>query len=1073
MLQDSEARKQAISPHDSFIVQAPAGSGKTELLTQRFLKLLTIVDAPEQIFALTFTRKAANEMRGRILSTLEACQKEQVQSSRPETFLLAQTVLARDKALNWEILRYPNRLRVMTIDALCQLLVTAIPLQKEKSSGTEIEALPARLYERAVWACFQHALEDNTLQPALLALLAHLDNRQDRLLALWVELLKSRDQWLPILFKAQAQTKMQVEEGLKHIETRAVERLLKSIPNVYQEALRGFCVQLGSVLGEYAVFKNWRKFDALTREQAQLLAKLLLTTQKTVRKKIDHHIKFTRECCEPLLYQSLKAEGEALFEQLAFAEEFVKALTDMFYLPETAYEEGQWSILSALFTLLPVLAAHLKLVFQEALKMDFIEVASLALTALGDEDSPTDLALYLDYRIQHLLIDEFQDTSYTQFHLLTRMISGWQAGDGRTMFIVGDPMQSIYRFRQAEVGLFLKVQAEGMGELSLTPLSLSCNFRSSSQLVAWMNQAMSCIFPKQDDMESGSVQFHAAVPVRPEDANAEVHGVLLEDKHQEALYIAEKVEKLLTAFPEDSIAILVRSRSQLEMIIPVLQKQGIDFEGVDLFSLSSVSHLRDIYNLTQALLMPAERLPWFSVLRSPYVGLSLPDLHAVALLTRSSSIYSNLDFLSQSESLSLVGRERLAFASLVFTRMFELKFQYTLSEWILHTHQQLHGEAWCGPDEIQDLEQFFDLIDHVSEHHTLSDWRAFETYCKALFVKQSKPARLKIMTIHQAKGLEFDTVILPSLGAKTRRSEQPLLRSLSLVQAHGDKWWLISPLKASHEETSAIYEYLTRLDAEKDKYEQLRVLYVALTRAKRRLYLLDYHATPAKESFRSTLSQLTFEPFVSTVTTLSNKIKEAGFYRVPLKTYLKQILPLCPEGHEVMILSTDNRARVLGVIAHRWLQWVCERKINHVSAMPWLAIERNCLEAGFVNQEKDWAINALQTQFQRLFNSEIGQWIIASHTDEQNEYALLVSENNAVKTYIVDRTFYEQGCRWIIDFKTGLDDEAAIAKHHMQVERYAWCFRQNSPDPIYCGLYYLATGKWVKWISTHSNLVFG
>ena len=78
--------------------------------------------------------------------------------------------------------------------------------------------------------------------------------------------------------------------------------------------------------------------------------------------------------------------------------------------------------------------------------------------ALGNNENPSDLALFMDYKIQHLLIDEFQDTSITQYRLIEKLIIGWQPNDGRTIFAVGDPMQSIYRFRQAEVGLFLRTQ---------------------------------------------------------------------------------------------------------------------------------------------------------------------------------------------------------------------------------------------------------------------------------------------------------------------------------------------------------------------------------------------------------------------------------------------------------------------------------------------------------------------------------------------------------------------------------------------------------------------------------------
>jgi hypothetical protein len=123
----------------------------------------------------------------------------------------------------------------------------------------------------------------------------------------------------------------------------------------------------------------------------------------------------------------------------------------------------------ALARLMKLAAAELWLVFREAGEVDFGELAARAIAALGDEMDPTELGLRLDWRIRHLLVDEFQDTSPTQVELLQRLTAGWQQGDGRTLFCVGDPMQSIYRFRKAEVGLFLRAKAHGIGGLRLIP----------------------------------------------------------------------------------------------------------------------------------------------------------------------------------------------------------------------------------------------------------------------------------------------------------------------------------------------------------------------------------------------------------------------------------------------------------------------------------------------------------------------------------------------------------------------------------------------------------------------------
>src|SRR5688572_29624784 len=156
-------------------------------------------------------------------------------------------------------------------------------------------------------------------------------------------------------------------------------------------------------------------------------------------------------------------------------------------MPPERYTDYQWEVLEAILKLLPLAAAHLKVVFGERGEADFTEVSQGAVRALGHPDAPTDLLLALDYRIKHILVDEFQDTSLSQWELLSLLTSGWLPGDGRTLFFVGDPMQSIYRFREAQVALFLRACERGMGSVQLEKLLLSTNFRSQRNLIGFFN----------------------------------------------------------------------------------------------------------------------------------------------------------------------------------------------------------------------------------------------------------------------------------------------------------------------------------------------------------------------------------------------------------------------------------------------------------------------------------------------------------------------------------------------------------------------------------------------------------
>jgi hypothetical protein len=174
-------------------------------------------------------------------------------------------------------------------------------------------------------------------------------------------------------------------------------------------------------------------------------------------------------------------------QRLREAHGVLAALRALQALPPEEYTDTQWKALESIVRLAPHAIAELQYVFAMRGQADFVEVGQGALRALGEEESPTDLLLALDYRIRHILVDEFQDTSFTQFDLLAKLTSGWEPSDGRTLFLVGDPMQSIYRFREAEVGLFLRARREGIGTVELATLTLSSNFRSQQGIVDWVN----------------------------------------------------------------------------------------------------------------------------------------------------------------------------------------------------------------------------------------------------------------------------------------------------------------------------------------------------------------------------------------------------------------------------------------------------------------------------------------------------------------------------------------------------------------------------------------------------------
>jgi ATP-dependent exoDNAse (exonuclease V) beta subunit len=255
------------------------------------------------------------------------------------------------------------------------------------------------------------------------------------------------------------------------------------------------------------------------------LAELLLTGAGEWRRAVNALIGFPAgtDKASKAIAKQWKERHTALIarlEQLARSDELREALHELRGLPPERYTDAQWEALGAIARLMPLALAELKLVFAARGEADFVEIAQGALAALGEAEAPTDLMLSLDYRIHHILVDEFQDTSFTQFELLQKLTAGWQSDDGRTLFLVGDPMQSIYRFREAEVGLFLKARHEGIGQVALEPLTLSTNFRSQADIVAWVNRAFALVMPREENIAAGAVPYCSSSPVSPAECDA-------------------------------------------------------------------------------------------------------------------------------------------------------------------------------------------------------------------------------------------------------------------------------------------------------------------------------------------------------------------------------------------------------------------------------------------------------------------------------------------------------------------------------------------------------------------------
>jgi len=509
------------------------------------------------------------------------------------------------------------------------------------------------------------------------------------------------------------------------------------------------------------------------------------------------------------------------------------SLENLLRSPPPNYNDQQWEMAEALLELLPLLAAQLKVIFNECGVTDHAEISMAALRAMGESDAPSELALNLDYRLQHLLVDEFQDTAVAQYRLIEKLIATWQQGDGRTLFVVGDPMQSIYRFREAEVGLFLRAQTNGMGMLPLQPLTLTTNFRSNQNIIDWININFAKIFPVMADIGFGSVPFRPSTAIKQEQ-NSQVTVELLAntDTATEATHVVSIIQKLQQQNPEASIAILVRARSHLQEIIMSLRTANLNYQAHELENLEASIVVRDLFALTRALFHPADRIAWLAILRAPWCGLSLKDLYTIAngnaeLIWDNICNYHNLN-------LSTNGKE--------LAQKFKLMLEPILAKCGRILWRDLVEEAWLklgGPAtvnseaELEHAKIYLELLETNS-----LDIEVLQKKLCELYAPTTQIANIQVMTIHKAKGLEFDHVIIPGIDRATRFDERKLMLWFQRPQVHGGSSLLLAPIEASGNKIDQIYQYLQLVEQKKSFYETGRLLYVALTRAKKTVHLI-------------------------------------------------------------------------------------------------------------------------------------------------------------------------------------------------------------------------------------------
>lgn len=1103
---DELARIEALDVGKSLIVQAPAGSGKTELLIQRYLRLLTVVDNPEEVLAITFTRKAAAEMKVRVLQALLRAQRGESPGEPHEqiTAAAANAVLTRDKILGWQIVANPRRMRIQTLDALNASISRMQPLTGGASVANAVagDAEMRALYRSAAAATLDWLAESGPTSVAVKDVLTHVDNNTGIYIAYLARMLETRDQWLPFIGTGQidepdnAALRKSLENRLAGVVDEHLQRAsdafpAEAVPELLPLATYAARNLLDAGAGEHPI-TALEALQALPHASGESLpewrgiAELLLTLKGEWRKQVNKNQGF------PPGDDGQKDTLKELLESLAGDDELRALLHGVRVLPPARYSDEQWSVLLALFHLLPIAVAELQQLFSTNRVTDYIEIALAANNAVGTAENPGDIALLLDYQVQHVLIDEMQDTSRAQYRMLEALTGGWQPDDGRTLFCVGDPMQSIYRFRNAEVAQFLLAQRKGIGDLRLEPLLLRQNFRSAEFLVHWFNTVFPLVLPEKDEPSRGAVSYAEAVPARKTEGNCHVYPVFGGQPETEAEEGCRIITQVLAQNPDDTVAVLVRGRTQLTTLLPRLRSAGIAYQSVDIDRLTDLPEIIDVLALTRAMVHPCDRLAWLAILRSPWIGWHWCDLHELVRNDTQSTVWELLNDHDRLAGLSEDAQQSLASARPVLESMFQVSRSGSLRDRVERAWLQLGGPAILErPLAVDNVYRFFDVLERLEIAGSLHDVAELEAQLDLERVSNNVIARLQIMTMHRAKGLQFDHVLLYGLGRIPRGNERSVLSWFDVPDERGGERKIISPVgRRADVENDPIHRFIELTEAQKDRHEFGRLLYVACTRARTSLHLLG-HTGIARDGeslrapdARSLLSLLwpavapqyesAFEPAGMAAPDdsdeqwlLPERRRIEPAWQLPnVGEVPGQRIDADVQEHAVAVEYdwASTEARIAGTVVHRWLQLATEQKIDLKLESPEslrITSERWLRESGAGSDAIPAMVKRVEQALANIVSDPRGQWLLSG--DGYAELALSGIIGDGVESGIIDRVrIDDDGTHWIVDYKSSAHEggdlqgflDAEARRYRDQLTKYAGLYRAYSGSDVRCALYF-------------------
>jgi ATP-dependent helicase/nuclease subunit A len=834
---DARARRLAVDPLRNVALEASAGTGKTRVLVDRYVRLLEAGVAPRNILAITFTRKAAAEMRQRVMATLRQRHRE-----------------GGISAARWREIRDAfGDISISTIDAFCLSLLHEFPLEAGVDPGFDLadETETPRFIESSLDSALAVG-RAISLEDADVALL-FTELGEPRLRKALTTLLDRRMVARDALNRFVRGREMSVEAACARL-LHALRGAVSSIADSGDRAVGVFAATGPVVPG----------FDLLAREVRELMAEPalpparlravldrlsdLVLTQKGEPRKRPSHLKAQFRSAADYERHKVIVAGLGPYVQAAIA----------------AFKRDINLVLArGVRRLFAIAQDEYRRTLDKHGVLDFADLLEHTLKLLGQMEEFSRSRYRLESRYEHVLVDEFQDTSRAQWRLVRELVRAWSAGEGLShgpippsIFIVGDRKQSIYGFRDAEVTV-LDAAAQFIDALrpeAPARAAITRSFRSVRELLMFVNdvcEAIDKVTNRPDAFRYTESDAFPRIDETPSEAAA-IGIVTAETDIAQAEAVADEIARLLIdgatirdrktgvrrAIGPGDIGILFRTRESHSLFEAALARRGVPYyvyKGLGFFDAEEV---KDVLALVSYLADPGSNLRAAAFLRSRIVRLSDETLKRLApgladALTGPVPVV--MDELPPDD------RERLLLAREAVGAWNDDADQVLPAEIIDRVlSESAYAVEIAGPGFAQakeNLKKIRGLIRRIQNRGYTTLARLADYFAGLVAGGDESNAiidaadAVNLMTVHAAKGLEFPVVFIVNIGKGSGGN-------------HGDIRVSPAPFLGDDEEdgepTVSISDHESAVDQDedaRDHEETKRLLYVALTRARDRLYL--------------------------------------------------------------------------------------------------------------------------------------------------------------------------------------------------------------------------------------------